>query len=114
MITLFEEEDMVSFGNYMISEARKRSITENPEITNQPTRKMLLGQATQYDMENWVRLIARAEQEEYARKEQEARGVINKLENKEDYEGEMPEIDPENWEDATTDNTVQLNPNTED
>ena len=42
MLTLFDEEDVISFGSYMISQERKDSITNHPEITNNQDRKEIL------------------------------------------------------------------------
>lgn len=63
MITLFDERDLVSFGMYMISEQRKDSIKNNPEITNNETRKAILKTVTQFDFNNWLALKMKADQE---------------------------------------------------
>lgn len=63
MITLFDERDLVSFGMYMISEQRKESIKNNPEITNNETRKAILKTVTQFDFNNWLALKMKADQE---------------------------------------------------
>jgi len=64
MVTLFDERDLVSFGMYMISDQRKESIKNNPEITNNELRKMLLKTVTQFDFNNWLALKLKSEQEE--------------------------------------------------
>lgn len=64
MITLFDERDLVSFGMYMISEQRKESIKNNPEITNNETRKAILKTVTQFDFNNWLNYKMKAEQAE--------------------------------------------------
>ena len=100
MVVYYDENDLVSFGNYMLSEARKKSITENPEITNAPTRKMLLKAVTNFDMGNWHRL--RVEAERLA--EQETDGPEEDMFDGElptDEEGNTIQLNPENWVDAT-------------
>lgn len=64
MITLFDERDLVSFGMYMISDARKKSIEDNSEITNEEVRKQILKTVTQFDFNNWLALKMKSEQEE--------------------------------------------------
>ena len=100
MVVYYDENDLVSFGNYMLSEARKKSITENPEITNSPTRKMLLQAVTNFDMGNWHRLRVEAER----LMEQETDGPQEDMFNGElptDEEGNTIQLNPENWVDAT-------------
>ena len=64
MVTLFDEKDLVSFGMYMISDQRKESITNNPEIDDENLKQALLKTVTQYDFNNWIRLNAAYEQEQ--------------------------------------------------
>ena len=103
MVVYYDENDLVSFGNYMLSEARKKSITENPEITNAPTRKMLLQAVTNFDMGNWHRLRVEAErqleQQESAKQEDPSESFTDELPT--DEEGNTIQLDPENWVDAT-------------
>lgn len=99
MITLFDERDLVSFGMYMISEQRKESIKNNPEITNNETRKAILQTVTQFDFNNWLNYKMKADQAE-----QEALEDSTPL-----TQDEMEEaLSPENTEDNSK--TVKLNP----
>ena len=110
MVLYYEEEDLASFGNYMLSEARKKSITENPEITNAPTRKMLLKTVTSFDLGNWHRLRAEAERR-MEQQEAEDRNPQEQNPNHQtemftdelptDEEGNIIQLNPENWVDAT-------------
>ena len=126
MIIYYDENDLVSFGNYMLSEARKKSIVENPEITNAPTRKMLLAAVTTFDMQNWHRLkveaerrlqMEEAEEQEFnqnpetlgSESPQEDEGQQNPNHQTELFSDELPtdeegntiQLNPENWVDAT-------------
>jgi len=99
MITLFDERDLVSFGMYMISEQRKESIKNNPEITNNETRKAILKTVTQFDFNNWLNYKMKADQAE-----QEA--LENSMSITQD---EMEEaLSPENTEDNPK--IIKLNP----
>ena len=99
MITLFDERDLVSFGMYMISEQRKESIKNNPEITNNETRKAILKTVTQFDFNNWLNYKMKADQAE-----QEA--LENSMSITQD---EMEEaLSPENTEDNPK--VIMLNP----
>lgn len=99
MITLFDERDLVSFGMYMISEQRKESIKNNPEITNNETRKAVLKTVTQFDFNNWLNYKMKADQAE-----QEALEDSTPL-----TQDEMEEaLSPENTEDNSK--TIKLNP----
>jgi hypothetical protein len=101
MITLFDERDLISFGMYMISEQRKESIKNNPEITNNETRKAILKTVTQFDFNNWLRYRIKAEQAEQA--EQEALEDSTPI-----TQDEMEEApSPENTEDNSK--TIKLN-----
>lgn len=101
MITLFDERDLISFGMYMISEQRKESIKNNPEITNNETRKAILKTVTQFDFNNWLRYKIKAEQAEQA--EQEALEDLTPI-----TQDEMEEaLSPENTEDNFK--TIKLN-----
>lgn len=103
MIVYYDENDLVSFGNYMLSEARKKSITENPEITNAPTRKMLLQAVTNFDMGNWHRLRVEAERqmEQKEAEDQNPQEDMFSGELPTDEEGNTVQLNPENWVDAT-------------
>ena len=63
MLTLFDEEDIISFGSYMISQERKDSITNHPEITNNQDRKEILKIVTPFDFNNWLRIKVNADRE---------------------------------------------------
>ena len=103
MVVYYDENDLVSFGNYMLSEARKKSITENPEITNSPTRKMLLKAVTNFDMGNWHRLRVEAERqmEQREAEDQNPQEDMFSGELPTDEEGNTVQLNPENWVDAT-------------
>jgi hypothetical protein len=103
MVVYYDENDLVSFGNYMLSEARKKSITENPEITNSPTRKMLLQAVTNFDMGNWHRLRVEAERqmEQREAEDQNPQEDMFSGELPTDEEGNTVQLNPENWVDAT-------------
>ena len=103
MVVYYDENDLVSFGNYMLSEARKKSITENPEITNAPTRKMLLQAVTNFDMGNWHRLRVEAERqmEQQEAEDQNPQEDMFSGELPTDEEGNTVQLNPENWVDAT-------------
>lgn len=103
MVVYYDENDLVSFGNYMLSEARKKSITENPEITNAPTRKMLLQAVTNFDMGNWHRLRVEAERqmEQREAEDQNPQEDVFSGELPTDEEGNTVQLNPENWVDAT-------------
>jgi len=103
MITLFDERDLVSFGMYMISEQRKESIKNNPEITNNETRKAILKTVTQFDFKNWLALKMKADQE--AQEEQELSEIPEALigDTNEDVEDELTNEDDSK--------IIQMNPN---
>ncbi len=57
-IHYFTRADLVSFGNYLLSEERKKSILEHPAITNNPNfneeeRANALKTVNHADVENW-------------------------------------------------------------
>ena len=126
MVIYYDDEDLASFGNYMLSDARKKSITENPDITNSPTRKMLLKAVTTFDMQNWHRLrveaerrlqMEEAEEQEFnqnpetlgSESPKEVEGQQNPNHQTELFSNELPtdeegntvQLNPENWVDAT-------------
>lgn len=75
MITLFTEEDLLSFGQYMISPERKKSIMEAPEITSNVMRKEILKSVVPFDYQNWVKIRL---------SEQENSNVSDETDNKEE------------------------------
>ncbi len=107
MITLFDEQDLVSFGMYMISEQRKDSIKNNPEITNNEVRKAILKTVTQFDFNNWLSLKMKSEQEEQENLEdnvtisddENISGIVKQVED------EMLEVDDEDSK------TIKMNSN---
>lgn len=107
MITLFDERDLVSFGMYMISEQRKDSIKNNPEITNNEVRKAILKTVTQFDFNNWLSLKMKSEQEEQENLEdnvtisddENISGIVKQVED------EMLEVDDEDSK------TIKMNSN---
>lgn len=99
MITLFDERDLISFGMYMISEQRKESIKNNPEITNNETRKAILKTVTQFDFNNWLNYKMKAEQAEQEALEDSVSITQDEMEEA---------LSPENTEDNPK--TIKLNP----
>ena len=53
MITFFDEDDLVSFGNFMISEERKQTILQ-ADVSEEVKQEALSG-VTPFDYENWLR-----------------------------------------------------------
>lgn len=49
------QSDLVSFGNYLLSDARKESIMSNPE-TSPEAKEEILKQVTDADIANWENL----------------------------------------------------------
>lgn len=98
MITLFDERDLVSFGMYMISEQRKESIKNNPEITNNETRKAILKTVTQFDFNNWLNYKMKADQAEQEALEDSTPLTQDEMEKA---------LSPENTEDNPK--TIKLN-----
>lgn len=47
--------DLVSFGNYLLSDARRESIMSNPE-TSPEAKEGILKQVTDADISNWENL----------------------------------------------------------
>lgn len=64
MVTYFDEEDLISFAQYMISDQRKESVKAHPEITNNDQRKEFLKVVTPFDYNNWIRLRFLSQQDE--------------------------------------------------
>ena len=57
MITFFEEKDLVSFGEYLLSDERKDIILNHPELTDRGNDA--LKDVYQADLANWVEKISR-------------------------------------------------------
>ena len=51
-IHYFTREEMVSFGNYLLSDARKEAKMQDPEL-NQEQKKESLKQVSHADVSNW-------------------------------------------------------------
>ena len=56
MVTLFSEEDVLSFGQYMISEERSKSILEAEELTDEEKQEVLKS-VTPFDYNNWIKIV---------------------------------------------------------
>lgn len=54
MLVLFTEQDLVSFGNFMISEARVKPYLENDIIKDKVSE--YLAQVNKFDIEQWLRI----------------------------------------------------------
>lgn len=54
MVIFFTEQDIVSFGEYMISQKRKDFYINNPTIQN--NLEELLSQVNNVDLENWMKI----------------------------------------------------------
>lgn len=61
MVIFFMESDLVSFGEYMISKERKDFYTNNPTV--QDNLEELLSQVNNIDLENWMRVSNKPQQE---------------------------------------------------
>ena len=61
MVIMFTEADLVSFGEYMISQNRKDFYINNPTI--QDNLEELLSQVNNIDLENWMRISNTPQQE---------------------------------------------------
>lgn len=71
MVTFFEQEDLISFGDYMISEERKQSILQSEGVSDKIKQQALLG-VTPFDYENWYALrLQQSQYEEYDGNEDE-------------------------------------------
>ena len=110
MITLFDERDLVSFGMYMISDYRKESIKNNPEITNNQTRKELLKTVTQYDFNNWLALKMKSEREEQENLSEEGQQFVDNLNLQGDPEEDIEEDGEGNEVDEDKDDNEEDNP----
>lgn len=54
MLVLFTEQDLISFGNFMISEARVKPYLENEIIKEKVSD--YLAQVNKFDIEHWIKL----------------------------------------------------------
>ena len=63
MITLFSEEDLVSFGAYMVSQERYEYIKAESADVSEDELLNRLGQVNQIDIANWIRNEQKAMQQ---------------------------------------------------
>jgi hypothetical protein len=61
MVIYFTEEDLVSFGTYMISAERRKSIEGNPNFED-GNLEIRLGTVNDADIQNWALLLAKNQQ----------------------------------------------------
>jgi hypothetical protein len=54
MVTYFNRKDLVSFGNYLLSDERKERFKINPNFRNGELLKERLSQVHHADVENWM------------------------------------------------------------
>lgn len=54
MVTYFNRKDMVSFGNYLLSEKRRKLYQSHPESDKMPTIEERLSMVSHPDLENWL------------------------------------------------------------
>lgn len=54
MLIIFERQDLVSFGNYLLSEERKERIHTNESFPNGELLQERLEQVSHADIENWL------------------------------------------------------------
>lgn len=69
MITFFDEDDLVSFGNFMISEERKQTILQ-ADVSDEIKQDALSG-VTPFDYENWLRFRTMEQQGQFEEDETE-------------------------------------------
>lgn len=53
MVVFFTEEDLVSFGEYMMSDQRRKMYEEHPELKNEDIEEKLKN-VNNADLANWV------------------------------------------------------------
>ena len=63
MIMFFTEEDLVSFGNFMVSDSRRKMYENHPELKDENIEERLK-QVNDADLANWVQATRRTEIEE--------------------------------------------------
>lgn len=64
MVTFFTEEDLISFGTYLLSEERWDSFKQNPDFPNYEALDERLEQVHHSDFENWKYLQSLPELQE--------------------------------------------------
>lgn len=78
MITFFDDQDLISFGSYMLSEERKQSIlqsNESEEVINEALKYV-----TPFDFGNWYQMRTKQQ------------GYENYIEDSGDEEGEDEDL----------------------
>lgn len=63
MIMFFTEEDLVSFGNFMVSDSRRKMYENHPELKDENIEERLK-QVNDADLANWAQTTRRTEIEE--------------------------------------------------
>lgn len=92
MLILFTEQDLVSFGNYMVSPERAKPYLEN-EIIKDEVNKYLT-QVNKFDLDTWLRI---RQQEEVAM-----------MKPREEKPQTIDEVPVEEEEKAFTDDSITL------
>ena len=59
----FTEEDLVSFGNFMVSDSRRKMYENHPELKDENIEERLK-QVNDADLANWAQVTRRTEIEE--------------------------------------------------
>lgn len=54
MLVLFTEQDLISFGNFMVSKERAKPYFENEIIKNEVEK--YLSQVNKFDFDSWIRM----------------------------------------------------------
>lgn len=53
MITFYSSTDLISFGNYLLSEERRETFKQHPGFTNDELLEERLSRVSHADFENW-------------------------------------------------------------
>lgn len=64
MVTFYSRKDLVSFGNYLLSEERREAFKQHPEYPNGEQLEERLSQVHHADFENWEHLQSLTELQE--------------------------------------------------
>jgi hypothetical protein len=59
MVTYFNKKDMLSFGEYLLSDERKQSIIDHPNASMMPPVEERLKMVHHADFENWLDSIGK-------------------------------------------------------
>ena len=54
MVVYFNKKDLVSFGEYLLSDERKQSIIDHPDASTMPPVEERLKMVHQLDYANWL------------------------------------------------------------